>query len=250
MIAIRPPRPRLSIDNGWDRSAGANPDSGPSDVAERVDDPETFDGLAVLEIFGEQDNRPGAQRRFDDWGVPVRRTGHTTSAHPGSNQLRMEGLDLELAKRIDCSTRRIGRQWDGKLSGDRDVELPEYLDAHDEPIAFLLQEASCASLLFGESASNRWTRTFVSTNFGSTLMQFVPGPPGVTSPGVARTGHCQQMLARRVPPSIVSGIHGEKLPNYRIHRCVLLNGSNAGAFEGVVIDHDCQVPLTVSFSTD
>jgi len=58
----------------------------------------------------------------------------------------MEGLDLEFAKRIDRPTRRIGGQRGHKLSGDRDIELPEYLDAHDEPVSFFPQEVSCASL--------------------------------------------------------------------------------------------------------
>ena len=99
-------------------SAGSE-DPGSGSVAEGIDDPETVDDPAVLEIFGEQDIRPGAQCGLDDQRVPVRQTRHPGSTDRGSHQPRMEGLDLEPAKRIDRSTCRVGGQRDGKLSGDR-----------------------------------------------------------------------------------------------------------------------------------
>ena len=87
-------------------------DAGSGSVTEGVDDPETADDPAVLEIFGEQDIRPGAQCDLDDQGVPVPNAPSEASFKGGRHLLDGFGA----GESGDAFRRRPGKITPGGLS--------------------------------------------------------------------------------------------------------------------------------------
>ena len=80
----------------------------PSCLPERIDYLKALYLLAVLEVFGEQDIRPGIERGFHDQRVPVRESRRLSALHRAFHHFGMERLYLELAKGIYVRGGQIG----------------------------------------------------------------------------------------------------------------------------------------------
>lgn len=162
------------------------------------------------------------------------------SCPPRIARARRGASDRECTEVVEGLQSPVCRERLPELASHRHLELSQHLWAQYDVLAMVGDDLSSPHLLVWGVGVEQ-TNTFVSTNQGSAVMQFVACPSRGAPCGLRSLRQVQQVLDRLSAAVLHAGVRLQISPNHSVDGRVFLNRANPGALEDLLVDRDGQV---------